>query len=95
MENVDLKRVKDGSYTGSATGFRGPVQVEITVKEGKIVSARITQHREDLPANAISYVPRRIVEEQGIGGVDAVTSATISSDAIINAAGKALGSGAK
>ena len=40
-------------------------------------------------------VPDRIVEHQGVKGVDVVTSATITAEAILNAVAKALAQGTK
>jgi uncharacterized protein with FMN-binding domain len=39
--------------------------------------------------------PGKIIAKQGVKGVDATSSATITSEAIIYAAAKALASGAK
>ena len=36
-------------------------------------------------------MPERIVQRQGFKGVDAVTGATVTSEAILNAAAKAVG----
>lgn len=89
-ENIDLSRIPDGTYRGSAAGYKGPVEVEVTVGGGRIESVRVTQHQENWYLASIDYVPEKIVEEQGIEGVDAVTGATTTSRAVINAAASAL-----
>ena len=93
MEALDLSQIKDGKYRGSAMGFRGNVAVEIEIRQGRIESAKVVQHKEDWFYTSITDVPERIVERQGLTGVDGVTGATITSVAIVDAAAKALASG--
>jgi uncharacterized protein with FMN-binding domain len=91
IQNVDLSSIPDGTYRGRAeAGFKGPLEIDVTVRSGRIESVRIAQHRENWFLASIDYVPQKIVEEQGIKGVDAVTGATTTSRAIINATAAAL-----
>ncbi len=91
MERLDLKRLKDGTYRGQSTGYRGDVAVSIAVKHHRIVSVRVVDHREDWFFTSLESVPSQIVERQCFEGVDAVTGATVTSVAIMNAAARALG----
>jgi uncharacterized protein with FMN-binding domain len=93
FQRLDLSKVADGSYTGSAQGYRGPVEVQVVVKGGRIESCKVTQHKEDMCYGAPTAVPEQIVANQGVKDVDAVTSATITSTAIINATAKAIAAG--
>ncbi len=93
FDKLNLKRIADGTYTGSSPGYRGPVTVEVVVKGGRIESCQVTQHKEDLAFNAMTAVPEQIVKVQGVKGVDAITSATVSCNSIINATARALASG--
>lgn len=95
LDALDLKRVADGTHKGSDTGYRGEVEVEVEVKGGRIEACKVTRHKEDMCFNAPTEIPAGIVRNQGPKGVDAITGATISSDAIINAAAKALAGGMK
>ena len=95
FEALDLSSIPDGSYTGTATGYRGPVQVQVKVQEGRIESVKVTNHKEDWFYTSLTDVPDQIVEKQGVKGVDAVTGATMTSEAIINATAKALAAGMK
>jgi len=81
--------LKDGTYRGSARGYEAPVQVEVTVKKGKITAARVLAHKESAPGKSIKIVPARIVAKRS-AKVDAVTGATVTSNAIMKAAGAAL-----
>ena len=89
-DSLDLSKVPDGTYTGSELGFVGDIVVEVTVAEGRITSVKVTRHQEKQCYSAMEDMPARIIEAQGFSGVDAVTGATITSDAILNAAAKAL-----
>jgi uncharacterized protein with FMN-binding domain len=81
----------DGTYSGtSAGGYKGPVTVEVVVRGGRIESVRVTNQVENWYGASIECVPARIVEQQGVQGVDAVTSATTTSRAILDATMTAL-----
>jgi len=95
FEALNLATIPDGDYTGSGTGYRGPVQVRVSVQKGRIESVKITQHKEDWFYTSFTELPRQIVEKQGLKGVDAVTGATMTSEAIINGSAKALASAMK
>lgn len=93
ISQLDLKQIPDGTYTSSANGFGGILYLNVSVARGRITSVEVTQHRETYSyySRAIP-VARKIVTKQGFKGVDAVSGATITSDALINAAAKALAS---
>ena len=84
---------KDGTYTGTADGFRPGLTVQVTIKGGKITDIQITQIN-DTPGfyqNAINTVPQEIISAQSTN-VDTVSGATYSSTGIINAVQAALDS---
>jgi uncharacterized protein with FMN-binding domain len=94
-ETLDLAQVPDGDYEGTATGFRGPLTVRVKVKKAKIEEVKVAQYKDDWFFTSLTEVPRQIIEKQGVKGVDAVTGATMTSEAIINATAKALATGMK
>lgn len=81
----------DGTFTGTAQGYGGPVTVEVTVEGGYITAARIVDASSETPSYLAQAEPivDRIVEEQ-TPNVDTVSGATFSSAGIINAAVQAL-----
>ncbi|MDP6629353.1 MAG: FMN-binding protein [Kiritimatiellia bacterium] len=91
LEQLDLKGLNDGTYRAQATAYRGDVDVAVEVKNHAIASVKVLDHREDWFFTALESIPAQIVERQGFEEVDAVTGATVTSVAIINAAAKALG----
>ncbi len=95
FELSDIKKVADGTYQSESIGYEGPVRVEVTVQAGRIESVQVVQHREKQFYSAITDTTAKIIAKQGVKGIDATSSATITSEAIINATAKALASGAK
>ena len=80
-----------GTYTGTAEGKNGPVTVNVEVDSESILSVEVTEHAESqgICEPAIEQIPAAIVENQSLS-VDTVTGATITSQAILDAAEDAL-----
>jgi len=93
FDTLEVARVADGVYTASSIAYAGPLHVEVTVKAGRIESLRVTKHEEKQFYSALTDTPNQIVKKQSVTGVDAVTGATMTSEAIINATAKALAGG--
>ena len=76
-----------GTFTGTARGMQGPVTVELTVKDGVITGAAVTEHHETAGVAdvALSRIPNEIVNHQTTT-LDAVTGATFASRAVMTAA---------
>ena len=92
---LDLAHTPDGTYTGSSISYTGPLEVAVDVKQGKILAVRVTKHTDKQYYTALTETPRKIVERQSLKGIDAVTSATVTCDAIVNATAKALATASK
>ncbi len=90
FEALDLKRVRDGTHKGTAMSYAGPLEVAVTMRGGKILSVKVTRHKDKQYFSALTETPARIVATQGVKGVDAVTGATVTSNAIITATARAL-----
>jgi uncharacterized protein with FMN-binding domain len=95
FEILNVSQVADGKYQDQSQGYEGPVRVEVVVREGKIETVEIVQHREKQYYSSLTDTPAKIIAKQGVKGVDSTSGATITSEAIINAAAKALAGGAK
>jgi uncharacterized protein with FMN-binding domain len=95
FELSDVNKVADGTYRASSIGYEGLVHVEVVVAGQRIESVRVVQHKEKQFYAAMTDTPAKILARQSVKGVDATSSATITSEAIINAAAKALAQGAK
>lgn len=82
---------KDGTYTGSAQGFGGQVEVAVTIEQGEITAIEITSAKGEDSAylSSAKKVIDSILAEQSVD-VDTVSGATFSSTGIINAVAGAL-----
>lgn len=76
--------LKDGTYDGAAGN--GPVSVKavVTISDQKIAAIQLIEHRTWKGGAAEGVIPDRIIETQSTR-VDAVSGATMSSIAIMNA----------
>ncbi len=90
----DLAKVADGDYRSACPGYLGLVGVTVTVKDRRIANVSV-QSKDDRPKTALQDIPKAIVAQQSIKGVNAVTGATITSHAILCATAAALKSGEK
>lgn len=82
---------EDGTYQGSSQGFNGIVTVTVTIADGKIT--QITSSHKDTPRffqKAWEGIQPKILANQSMQGVDAVSGATYSSAGIMGAVNEAL-----
>ncbi len=80
-----------GDFTGTAKGLGGDVTVTLTLKDGKIVGCTATgdKETEGIGSKVIDSFPG-IVAESGSIAVDAISGATVTSNAFVAAAEAAL-----
>ena len=90
------KSSSSGTYTGDAVMTRwGVVQVEITVKNGKITKAEAVQYPSDNPrdqeinAYAVPTLNTEAVQAQS-ASIDAVSGATVTSDGYVQSLQSAI-----
>ena len=81
--------LRDGTYTGSARGYDGSVQVAVTVAKSRISRVEVTRQEESRPKSALKEIPARIISRQK-ADVDGVSGATYTSRAVIAATEEAL-----
>lgn len=82
------------TLTGKAKGLGGDVEVTLTVDNGKLVSVSAVGEKETegIGTKALEQLPKAMVEQNKVD-VDVITGATITSNAVIEAAKQALSSG--
>lgn len=95
FDTLDLSRVPDGKFQSSSAGYTGPVTVEVTVKASRIEDIKVTQHTEKQYYGSLTETPRQIIAKQSVRGIDTFSSATITSEAIVNSTAKALANAMK
>lgn len=79
------------SYTGTAEGYGGDLTVEVLLTEEEILNIRVIEHSETegLAEPALEQTPQDIIDAQSTN-VDAVSGATVTSEAIMAAVQVAL-----
>ncbi|MCI8741511.1 MAG: FAD-dependent oxidoreductase [Lachnospiraceae bacterium] len=81
-----------GSYSASEQGFGGPVTVTLTVDESKITDVKIEGKDETPNVGGAAFEPlQKSVLDAQSGEIDAVSGATITSDAVKKAVANAIG----
>lgn len=89
-QSLSTAKLRDGSYTGKASGYAEAkdIEVTLTIAAGKISDVRVN-HEEKIDLNATKIIPQRMIQKQSVQ-VDAVTGATVTSQAIVEGAFQAL-----
>jgi uncharacterized protein with FMN-binding domain len=95
IRRADPSQIADGAYTATTTGYAGSLEVKVEVAGGRIESVQVTKHKEKQFYSALTDIPRQIVARQSIQSIDAVSGATVTSQAIVNGTAKALASGSR
>ena len=82
----------DGTYEAAGKGIGGDVPVTVTVEGGVITDVTVGDNAETqgIGTNAIEQLPSAIVAANGTAGVDGVSGATITSNAIFDAVNDCL-----
>lgn len=91
ISNVDMATIRDGVYTGSADNGLVKATGSVEVNNGIIWNISILEH-EHLLGKPAEKIIDNIVEQQSLE-VDAITSATYSSDTLRKAIENALRQG--
>ena len=87
-KNLDITKLPDGTYRGAGLGYVEDVTATVTLKGGRIADIRLA-HKEKIEMGVSRTVPEQIIRTQGLQ-VDAVTGATVTTQAIVEAVYRAL-----
>ncbi len=88
IEDVDLQKIKNGTYEGEYKIFPVIAVVSIKVKNHKITEIEIIKHREGKGEKAEAII-EDVIRTQSIE-VDTISGATLSSKCILKAIENAL-----
>jgi uncharacterized protein with FMN-binding domain len=95
FDQTDVSRIADGTYTDRSTGYNGELQVQVQVSDSRITSVEVTKHSEKQFYAALTDTSEQIIAKQGVRDIDGTSGATITSQAIVHAAARALAQGAR
>ncbi len=90
-QDVEMALVADGAYEGEAEAGLVSVKVSVLVKDHAIREISILEHQNGMGSAAEAIVAEMV--EKNRYAVDAVSGATLSSEAIKSAVSKALYAG--
>jgi len=90
MASLAMTKLRDGVYTGRTLGYADTqdMEVTVTIRGGKIADIKV-KHQEKIELNATKTIPAQIIAKQSLK-VDAVTGATVTSQAIVDGTYQAL-----
>ena len=81
----------DGVFTGSAQGYGGPVNMQVTIKDGYIDDVQVVSApNEDAPYLSQAVALLDVIKQQQTVNVDTVSGCTYSSVGILNGTKEAL-----
>lgn len=79
-ESEQTSGIKPGKYVGKASGYGGPIEVEVEMGEDKIEEITVLSNSETvrISAPAFEKIPKAVIDNQTVN-VDAVSGCTASS----------------
>ncbi|WP_294430911.1 flavocytochrome c [uncultured Treponema sp.] len=88
----EVAPLNDGIYSGSAAGRNGDISVSVKITDGKVADASILSDSEtpEIAEPAKESIIRSFIKEGSTEGIDIVSGATLTSNAIIAALNDAL-----
>ena len=84
---ADNDTYADGAYSASAQGYKSEVTVMINITGGKVTNVQIDAGDEtpEVGGKAAESLARSLLDAGGTAGVDTVSGATMTSNAVLSA----------
>jgi uncharacterized protein with FMN-binding domain len=92
INQVDLTKIVDGTYTGSYHKGRWTYDMEVTIQNHRIITAKNTNKKMEIMKDFNSKLTATLIEKQQIP-FDTVSGATINTKAFLKAVENSLTSG--
>ncbi|MGL5593316.1 MAG: FMN-binding protein, partial [Cetobacterium sp.] len=92
MGNLSMgENFKEGTYLGSANGYKGEIKVEVKLSKDKIEDVKVISNTDTpiISEASANIIPKKVLQTQGLG-VDVVAGATGTSRGIIAAINNAI-----
>lgn len=91
INNIDITSVADGVYVGEGDNNRVRANVSVVVKSGAVTNIEILEH-ETLLGKKAESIANDVIQKQSLD-IEAISSATMSSEVILKAIENALQKG--
>lgn len=89
--NSKVKLYSDGNWIGTGKGRNGPIEISITINDGKITDGKIISEQEsDFAKPAAAFVIGQAIKQNKASGLDTVSGATKTSKGTAKAIQNAL-----
>lgn len=95
FDKLDFKNVDDGQYEDKSYGYAGNVYLETEVQNGKLLDIKITSLSDKQYFHAVDATIKKIIKQQSVQGIDAISGATVTSEAVVRASAKAMAQGTR
>lgn len=84
--------LRDGTFIGKSDGRNGPIEVAVTIKDGKVADAEIVNDCEtpEIAETAKKAIISNFLKAGNTDSLDAVSGATVTSNALLDAIDEAL-----
>ncbi len=89
INEVDINRMQDGTYTGNFDGRRWSNQVEVEIKGQEITSIKIAKDIKFPMEGIAEKIFNQVIEQQSTA-VDVISGATVTSKAYLKSIENAL-----
>ncbi|MBT5706546.1 MAG: FMN-binding protein [Verrucomicrobia bacterium] len=93
FDKLDFKEVAEGEYEDKSYGYAGNVYLKTVVANGRLNEIEITSLSDKQYYHAVDATIKKIIKQQSVKGIDAISGATVTSEAVIRATAKAMAQG--
>ena len=93
FDKLKFKEVTDGDYEDKSYGYAGNVYLKTSVNRGRLMNIEITSLSDKQYYHAVDATIKKIIKQQSVKGIDAISGATVTSEAVIRATAKAMAQG--
>ncbi len=93
FDKLDFKKVTEGTYEDKSYGYAGNVHLKTQVANGELKTVTITSLSDKQYYHAVDATVEKIIKKQSVKGIDAISGATVTSEAVIRATAKAMAQG--
>ena len=86
------EKLQDGVFSGIGEGRNGPIEVSVTVRDGKVAAAKIVRETEtpEIGAPAQEAIISQFIQDGKTDDIDVVSGATLTSEGLLDALDAAL-----
>jgi uncharacterized protein with FMN-binding domain len=95
FDKLNFKEVAEGHYEDKSYGYAGNVYLKTSVANSRLNEIKITSLSDKQYYHAVEATIKKIIKQQSVKGIDAISGATVTSEAVIRATAKAMAQGTR